>query len=132
MKKDNPITAQIVIINKFDQVLCVSRKFDHNDFGLPGGKMETEDFSNPQYTAIRETFEETGINVKFEDMELIFCIHKYGSLSFTYVVTNYTGEINHNEPHVVKWGTWDDLIAGSFGQYNKLVHDSIKDLRLKK
>ena len=35
--------AQVVLINEEGLVLGVSRKTDHNDFGLPGGKVDPED-----------------------------------------------------------------------------------------
>ena len=52
------ITAQVVLINKEGLILGVSRKTNHCDFGLPGGKMDPEDGGNPIVTAIRETREE--------------------------------------------------------------------------
>ena len=42
------ISAQVVILNRDHFVLGVSRKHDHNDFGLPGGKMEPEDEGDPE------------------------------------------------------------------------------------
>lgn len=117
-------TAQVVLINDQGQVLCVSRKDDHNNWGLPGGKSEPEDLTELD-TAYRETFEETGLEVF--GLRLVFATHKDGYMSYTYLA-KYMGEINHNEPHVVKWGTWDDLIAGSFGKYNQLVYESLVDM----
>lgn len=117
-------TAQVVLINDQGQVLCVSRKHDHNDWGLPGGKSEPEDLTELD-TAYRETLEETGLEVF--GLRLVFATHKDGYMSYTYLA-KYKGEINHNEPHVVKWGTWDDLIAGSFGKYNQLVYESLVDM----
>lgn len=123
-----PITAQLVIINKEGEVLCVSRKTDHTNFGLSGGKMEECDNNDPIETAIRETIEETGIIVKKENMILVFAMHKYGSMSYTYLATDYVGEIDHDEPHVVKWGSFEDLINGSFGKFNGLVYESLIDM----
>jgi len=94
------ITAQVVLINKEGLVLGVSRKTNHNDFGLPGGKMDPEDNENPINTAIRETLEETGLRIS--NLKLVFAIHKSGNMGYTYMA-DYEGEINHNEPHVVKW-----------------------------
>ncbi len=120
-------TAQVVLLNPEGLVLGVSRKTDHNDFGLPGGKMEDGD-ANPLGTAIRETFEETGLFLS--NVRLIFAIHKGGYMGYTYLA-DYNGEINHNEPHVVKWVTFDTLIAGSFGKYNQLVSESLDSMGVK-
>lgn len=120
------ITAQVVVINEEGLVLCVSRKDDHTSMGLAGGKMEEEDEKNPKNTAIRECLEETGLSIF--GLELVFATHKYGSMSYTYLVKHYSGEINHNEPHIAKWGTFQELIDGSFGEYNKQVYDSLIDM----
>lgn len=122
------ITAQVVLINKEGLVLGVSRKTDHNDFGLPGGKMDPEDNENPMATAIRETLEETGLRIN--NLQLVFAIHKGGNLGHTYLA-EYQGEINYNEPHVVKWVGFETLVAGSFGRYNQLVAESLDSMEVK-
>ena len=76
-------------------------------------------------TAIRETLEETGLNIS--NLRLVLAIHKDGYMSYTYLA-DYEGEINHNEPHVVKWLPMERLVNGSFGKYNKLVSESLKDM----
>lgn len=118
-----------VIYNELNQVLCVSRKTDHTDFGLPGGKMEDEDMSDPRFAACRETEEETGIVLLPSDLTLVYACHHDGFMTYTYMANKHYGEINHNEPHIVKWGSFQDLIAGSFGEYNKNVLDSISDMK---
>lgn len=122
------ITAQVVLINEEGLILGVSRKTDHNDFGLAGGKMDPEDNGDPMATAIRECKEETGLDVT--DLELVFAIHKYGNLSYTYLA-KYSGEINHDEPHVVKWVPLERLVNGSFGKYNKMVGESLDSMGVK-
>lgn len=119
------ITAQVVLINSQGLVLGVSRKTDHTDFGLCGGKMEPIDYGNPEHTAVRETFEETGLRIS--NLRLIFAMHKNGNMGYTYLA-DYEGEINHNEPHMVKWLPFQTLLMGSFGKYNELVLDSLKDM----
>ncbi len=118
-------TAQVVLINPEGLILGVSRKDDHNSMGLPGGKMEDEDMGNIQTTAIRETKEETGLDISM--LEMIFATHKHGYMSYTYLA-KYSGEINHNEPHVVKWVPMQVLINGCFGKYNELVAESLEDM----
>jgi 8-oxo-dGTP pyrophosphatase MutT (NUDIX family) len=122
------ITAQTVLINPQGFVLGVSRKDNHQDFGLCGGKMEEIDNGDPQMTAIRETFEETGL--KISNLRLVFAMHKDGYMGYTYLA-DYEGEINHNEPHVVAWCKSDVLTKGSFGRYNELVFESLNDMGVK-
>jgi ADP-ribose pyrophosphatase YjhB (NUDIX family) len=118
------ISAQVVLINPEGYVLGVSRKDNHNDFGLIGGKKEEID-ETPEDTAIRETKEETGLDIS--NLRLVFAIHKDGFMGYTYLA-DYSGEISHNEPHVVSWLPFERLVKGSFGAYNKLVYESIKDM----
>ncbi len=122
------ITAQVVLINKEGLVLGVSRKTDHSSMGLAGGKMDPEDNGDPIATAIRETKEETGLDIT--NLRLVFATHKNGNMGFTYLA-DYEGEINHNEPHVVKWLPFERLVNGSFGKYNKMVSESLDDMGIK-
>lgn len=119
------ITAQVVLLNKEGLVLGVSRKNDHTDFGLAGGKMEDIDNNDPMATAIRECKEETGLDVS--NLRLVFAIHKSGNMGYTYLA-DYEGEINHNEPHLVKWVPFQLLINGSFGRYNQMVSESLTSM----
>jgi 8-oxo-dGTP pyrophosphatase MutT (NUDIX family) len=122
-------TVQVVLINPGGYVLGVSRKNDHNDFGLPGGSLE--DFDNsPEEGAIRETFEETGL--KIDNLRLVYAKSKGGRMGYTYLA-DYSGEINFDfekEPHVVKFTTFDELIKGSFGKWNKEVYQSLINLNI--
>ena len=63
--------VQIVILNKNNEILAVSRKDNHEDFGLPGGKVDPEDLT--LLDAIqREVKEETGIvNLEIIDFNQI-------------------------------------------------------------
>lgn len=122
-------TGQVVVLNKEGLVLAVSRKDNHNDFGLPGGKMEDLDLDDPTNTAIRETFEETGVAIS--DLTLVFAMHKDGYMGYTYLAQKYSGEIKHDEPHIVKWVPFEVIENGSFGQFNKLVSRSLVDMGVK-
>ena len=121
-------TAHVVLINEKGLVLGVSRKNDHSNFGLPGGKMDEEDNNDPMLTAIRETKEETGLDVY--DLELIFAIHKSGNMGHTYLA-KYKGEISSDEPHAVEWLPFQRMINGGFGRYNQLVSESLTDAGIK-
>lgn len=120
-------SVQAVIFNDKREVLAVSRKTDHNDFGLAGGKMDPEDASLED-ALHREVMEETGLDIDMDTAELIFAIHKDGFMGYTYLIKDWCGEINYNEPHVVKWTNFHTILVGSFGRYNRLVSDSLKDM----
>ena len=116
--------VQVVLLNEVGEVLAVSRKDDHNDFGLIGGKVDPEDNSTED-AAIRETKEETGLDIT--NLRLIFSMHKDGYMGYTYLA-DYSGEINTNEPHVVKWTNFKTITEGSFGYWNKLVAESLSSM----
>lgn len=124
-------TVQIVLLNKEGQVLGVSRKNDHNDFGLVGGSLEEFD-NSPEEGAIREAFEETGLIIS--NLELIFLkVSRDGRKGYTYLA-DYEGEINFDfdkEPHVVKWTDFAELIKGSFGHWNLQVYQCLINLNKK-
>ena len=75
--------VQVVLLNEDNEVLAVSRKDDHNDFGLIGGKVDEEDYypsdecdSTNIRAAIREVKEETGLDIKGLYMFGVFSMHK--------------------------------------------------------
>lgn len=129
-------TVQALIFNDNGEVLAVSRKTDHNDFGLAGGKVDDEDYmqseESPLMVAlVREVKEETGIDINPMTAELVFAIHKDGYMGYTYLIKEWSGEIYTNEPHVVKFTNFQEIINGSFGRYNALVAESLNDLGFK-
>lgn len=114
--------VQVILINENNEVLAVSRKTDHNDFGLPGGKMEDCD-SSTEECIIRECKEETGLDIY--DLVLIHNSVWGSREQFTYLAKYKDQPINTTEPHVVKWTSREEIINGSFGEYNKIVFELI-------
>ncbi len=107
-----------------DVILGVSRKYDHNDFGLPGGKLEEGE--TYEECICREVKEETGLTVT--SCKEIFersGIHKGREIFGKTFLCEVEGEIHTDEPHVVKWVDWDTLFNGSFGEYNKALFDHL-------
>lgn len=124
--------VQAVILNDKGEVLAVSRKDNHEDFGLPGGKMDPTDESI--FDALqREVKEETGLTVFEWASELVFAMHKDGYMGYTYLCKEYfdEDEFGSDEPHVLKWTTFDEVIAGSFGEWNQMVSDSLDGIGIK-
>ncbi len=121
-------TVQIVILNDKGEVLSVSRKDNHADKGLIGGKMDPED-ETEEAAAIRETKEETGLDIT--NLRLIFAMHKNKYMGYTYLA-DWSGEIHTDEPHVVEWVPFIRVIdESSYGDWNQLVADSLKSMGVK-
>lgn len=121
--------SQVVLINEKGLVLAVSRKTNHKDFGLPGGKVDPGE--TPEQAAIRETKEETGLDIT--NLRLIFAMHRDGYMGYTYLA-DYSGIINYDESketHVVQWHPFQVIINGSFGEFNSLVSKSLDSLEIK-
>jgi len=123
-------TVQAIIFNENMEVLAVSRKTNHNDFGLCGGKVDPEDASLADALK-REVMEETGLTIDMDSAELVFAIHKDGYMGYTYLIKSWSGEIQTDEPHVVKWTHFAEIMTGSFGRYNTLVGESLNDMFIK-
>jgi 8-oxo-dGTP pyrophosphatase MutT (NUDIX family) len=107
-----------------DIILGVSRKHNHEDFGLAGGKCEEgETFEE---CVRREVKEETGLTVTScrEIFELTLP-HNGNQIHGKTFICEVEGEIHTDEPHVVKWVTWDTLFKGSFGEYNKALFNHL-------
>ena len=76
--------AQVVILNDKGEVCLVSRKEDHSDFGLAGGKVDEGE--TYEEAAIREVKEETGLDIK--NLTMIFAMHRKGRMGHTFIAVN--------------------------------------------
>jgi 8-oxo-dGTP pyrophosphatase MutT (NUDIX family) len=102
------------------KILAVSRKENHNDFGLIGGKVEENE--TPEQAVLRETEEETGLQLA--NLKEVFSAPCNGSICTTFMA-DYHGEIKTDEVHIVRWVGWEDLFAGTFGDYNKQLFEHL-------
>lgn len=113
--------AACALIVEDGKFLAVSRKDNPNDFGFAGGKVdEGELFS---LAAIRETFEETGYRIAIDKSYIPFIDYdKSGFCVYTfkaYILPTECIAVDKSEKGVIKWVSSDELINGSFGEYNQ-------------
>lgn len=98
------------------RVLGVARRDNQNDFGLPGGKVEPGELELD--AAVRELEEETGIKANRGHLREVF--RRQGGVTFRLDWPDgcyQIGPAKAGEPRV-DWVTLDQLMNGSFGDYN--------------
>lgn len=117
--------ALILIQNEQKEILAVSRKEDHTDFGLPGGKVELGE--TLEEAAVRELKEETGLIAV--NLRRINCIHYYKDYEVITFFANYFGEIKTEEPHIVKWVKRDILLKSRFTPFNQELFEILDQER---
>jgi 8-oxo-dGTP pyrophosphatase MutT (NUDIX family) len=116
-------------------ILAVSRRDDHNAFGLPGGRVEDGEMEDQ--AASRELREETGLWIDRQHLVEVF--RRNGGV--TYAVGDKHGgksdtgvewmlallnveDVKPGEGRVA-WVTPEQLMAGPFGDYNKRLLQAI-------
>lgn len=123
--------AAVMLIIKDGLILAVSRRYDKTKFGLPGGKVESDE--TPEQAAMRETLEETGIVVS--KCEFIFLRDEPRDRpegedfhAYCYYATDWSGQPRDGEEGVVKWLTERELTLdkGAFADYNIRTLEAFK------
>lgn len=92
-----------------------------NNYGFPGGTVDLNE--GIQQAMIREVFEETGLVVE-ESKPLFFeDEHVDNFLVGVYHVTKFSGEIKESSEGKVNWVTWNDVMTGSYGEFNSKLYE---------
>lgn len=112
--------AVCALIIRNGNALCVSRKDDHNDFGMPGGKV---DKGETLIDAIeREVLEETGYSViHTSEMTFTAPCGKREVTTFLCRISDINAGVDDTETGIVKWMDPSILATGSFAGYNALA-----------
>jgi len=116
--------AVCILLRKSDKILGVARRHDHNDFGLSGGKVDDTD-ADPEDAIVRELQEETGLKVDRNSLIWAFDMVCKGGKdgidyhSITYTADTWQGKHTQGDAGPVQWVTKEQLLAGSFGDYNR-------------
>jgi 8-oxo-dGTP pyrophosphatase MutT (NUDIX family) len=114
----------MLVLNSEGYILGVSRRWDPNRFGLPGGKLEVNE--TPSQAAIRETKEETSITVN--SAKLIYVRPEPPAIpggdyfySYCFFAEDWAGTPADSDEGRVAWITATDLTAptAAFPDYNK-------------
>ena len=123
-------TTNMLVI-KDGKVLLVKRSDDLADFPgwyiLPGGKQERNE--TPKETAIRETFEETGIQISDADLKVIAThYHEYKSkvyVIFIFSSPNFMGKLVGSKEGTPEWMNIETAVS-----HPKLYPDLKRHIKL--
>lgn len=123
-----PKSVAAFILNTEGQLLAVSRKDDHEDFGMPGGKVEPGE--TLEEAICREVLEETGL--KLHRIQEVFVYPCAGSDAHTFRVLAYEGVPKSLEEGLVGWMEPDRIIQPgcSFREYNLALFEHLGILGL--
>lgn len=117
--------AVIGLIIHSGKILSISRKTNHNDFSLPGGKIDPGE--TPEQALVRELQEEVNIT-PIEYVPIFDQIdHTVNKPCRTYHIKSYSGKPKSLEGSIMTWLTPEELIKSNctFNVYNKELFEKL-------
>lgn len=117
------LSALCFIQREDGKILGVSRKDNHNSWGLPGGKVEQNE--TIEDAAKRELKEETGLNaIALRSVLTQIDDNQFEVTTFICDVEN-TNDVHSSEEGKVKWITWNELLNGPFAKYHSQLQNAL-------
>lgn len=122
--------AACILLRQDGRVLSVCRRENHALWGMPGGKVDPGE--DVVATALRETREETGLQLRAEDLRLLYSGTSAGDKDFVTTTFLYVGEpIDKSQLKVeagleLSWLQPEQLCNESFSPfavYNRTVNE---------
>lgn len=128
MSQSNLLAAGVLIPNNKGEFLAVSRKNMAGMWGIPGGKLDL--LESMQEAAIRETLEETGLDVS-SGLQLLYAGMADRVCMYTYLYTDYKDYMHNQietEPGIYfDWLTEEELSShymSPFWHYNRRMFNA--------
>lgn len=117
----------VIVLKNKKEFLSVSLHKDHSDMNMPGGNVKKNE--TPEQAGIRETKEETGLDVK--NLKFLYQELEGNIMVYTYYTFDYEGEIFTEEYHVVDWLPLETLLKSkSWPEYNSKCYELIMKILL--
>ena len=102
------LKARLIVENQGKILLLKQTTKNGGKFTLVGGTVEDYEFARK--ALIRESFEESGIVLKTNDLQLVHTLHKKKDaitrIVLYFKATHWTGKIQSQEPHKFKEVVW--------------------------
>lgn len=126
-----PLFSVVALMRQNGAILAVSRKDNHEDFGLPGGKIDPGE--TPEKAIAREMDEEVGCQPRvmfpvFEHLDRVEGNERRPCRC--YLVLEWEGTPRAKEGALVEWVRPGRLLdpSSSFREYNRLLFEAVLPL----
>ena len=128
METEGCVAAGVIVLDEHGRILAFART-DKPGFALPCGHIEPGEA--PDVAALREAFEETGLELALEPSPPYVAFDPLGKKQVaTYLARVVGGALRETELHEGRpcWTRIADVVDGPYGEYNRgaLAHFGIR------
>ena len=109
---DIQLKVRLILYNRGSILLLRQKKIQGGNYTLVGGTIETTEFA--RQALIREAFEEAGLVLKKEDLQLAHVLHKRPRnkrqrITLYFKASSWIGKLKTGEPNKFKGVAWFQL-----------------------